>query len=99
MFALALAGTALLSVLHLKRGDFDRLDARQCAWFFIFVGGLAVISYLGGYGNGLNVLQHGIDLMLVVTLSLAVFWLAMETRLSDAEAATLVAKSAAGDPA
>lgn len=99
VFALALAGTALLSVLHLKRGDFDRLDARQCAWFFIFVGGLAVISYLGGYGNGLNVLQHGIDLMLVVTLSLAVFWVAMETRLSDAEAATLVAKSAAEDPA
>ena len=98
VFALALAGAVLLSALHLKRGDFARLDARQSAWFFIFVAGLAAISYLGGYGNGLNVLHHGIDLMLVATLSLAVFWLALETRLSDAEAGALVAKSLADDP-
>jgi hypothetical protein len=33
------------------------------------------------------------------TLSLAVFWLALETRLSDEEAGALVAKCSADDPA
>ena len=91
VFALALAGAALLAGLHAYRGDFDRLDIRQSAWFWLFVAGLALVSYTGNYGNGLGLLRHGLDMVIVAVLSLAVFWLALKTRLGDAETAAMLA--------
>jgi amino acid transporter len=95
VFALALAGALLMSLLHARRGDFGRLNARQSAWFWWFVGGLALVSYAGNYGHGLGLLRHGVDMALVTVLSLATFWLALRTRLSDAETAALFAAARA----
>ena len=84
----------------MARGDFGRLNARQSAWFWCFVGGLALVSYTGNYGHGLGLLRHGVDMALVTVLSLATFWLALRTRLPDAETAALFAAArAAGDAA
>ena len=63
--------------------------------FWLFVGGLALISYAGNYGNGLGLLRQGTDMALFTLLSLAVFWLAVGTRLSDEETAALIAQSPA----
>jgi amino acid transporter len=90
VFALALAGALLLAGLHAYRGDFDGLDVRQSAWFWLFVAGLALASYIGNYGNGLGLLRHGLDMVIVAVLSLAVFWLALNTRLGDAETAAML---------
>jgi amino acid transporter len=95
VFALALAGAVMLSLLHLHRGDFARLHARQSAWFWLFVSGLAVVSYTGNYGHGLGLLRHGADMAVVSVLSLAVYFLALKTRLDDAEAAGYVSEAAA----
>jgi amino acid transporter len=93
VFLLAGLGAAMLSLLHLHRGDFTTLHARQSGWFWLFVVGLAVASYVGNYGNGLGLLHHGLDMALVSAFSLAVYWLALRTRLSDAETAALGAAS------
>jgi amino acid transporter len=97
VFALALVGAASLSLLHLYRGDFSKLHARQSAWFWLFVGGLALVSYVGNYGHGLGLLHHGLDMIVVAVFSLAVFSIALITRLDDAEAAALLAAPASGD--
>lgn len=91
VFALAFAGALLLSLLHLYRGDFSRLHARQSLWFWIFVGGLAAVSFTGNYGNGLGLLHHGIDMVVVTVLSLVVFREAIRARLSNEETAMLFA--------
>ena len=99
VFALAAAGAALLSGLHLKRGDFARLHARQSLWFWVFVAGLAVISYAGNYGNGLKLLPHGLDMVLITLLSLGAFRLALKTRLCDADCAAMFARETGSVPA
>ena len=91
VFALAFAGALLLCLLHWKRGDFANLNLTEAAWFGLFVAGLAAISYLGNYGNGLKLLRHGSDLALVALLSLGVFWLALRTRLPAAKTKALIA--------
>ena len=53
--------------------------------------GLAVISYLGNYGNGLKVLPYGSDIALVSLLSLGVFWLAIKSKIDAAETRALLA--------
>ena len=97
VFALALAGAAMLSALHLRRGDFHALHARQSAWFWLFVAGLALISYTGNYGHGLGLVHHGVDMAIVGVFSLFVFFLALRTRLGDREAAALIATASARD--
>jgi len=97
VFALALAGALLLSLLHLHRGDFSTLHARQSAWFWIFLAGLGAISYAGNYGGGLGLLHHGADMVLVSALSLGVFWHAIRSRLSDRETAVLFADALGDD--
>jgi amino acid transporter len=91
VFGLALAGALLLSFLHWRRGDFPKLNARESAWFGLFVAGLAAISYLGNYGNGLKLLGHGSDMALVAILSLGVFRMAIRTRLRAAKTRALIA--------
>ncbi len=91
VFALAFAGALLLCLLHWKRGDFANLNLTEAAWFGLFVAGLAAISYLGNYGNGLKLLRHGSDLALVALLSLGVFWLALRRRLPAAKTKALIA--------
>jgi hypothetical protein len=86
----------MLSLLHLRRGDFGRLHARQSAWFWLFIAGLALVSYTGNYGHGLGLVHHGIDMALVTAFSLAVFRLALKTRLGDDEAAAFLEQASAG---
>ncbi len=91
VFGLALAGALLLSFLHWRRGDFSKLNVRESAWFGLFVAGLAAISYLGNYGNGLKLLGHGSDMALVAILSLGVFRMAIRTRLPATKTRALIA--------
>ncbi len=49
-------------------------------WF----AGLAVISLLGQYGDGLGVLPEGIDLLVVALFSLAIFFLGVRMALPKA---------------
>ncbi len=91
VFALAGTGAVLLSLLHLHRGDFRTLHARQSLWFWLFVAGLAAASHTGNYGNGLGLVGHGVDMAIVTVLALVTFWLAFRTRLSDAECHSLFA--------
>jgi amino acid transporter len=97
VFALAALGAAMLSLLHLYRGDFNRIDVRESGWFWIFIAGLALISWTGNYGNGLGLLHHGLDMALVALLSLACFRLSIGQRLSDAETARLLSRADAQD--
>jgi amino acid transporter len=57
------------------------LEARHVAWFWLYIAGLALISYTGNYGNGLGLLPHGIDLVLISLFSVIIFRMAVKLRL------------------
>jgi amino acid transporter len=90
VFALAIVGGALLIVRNWWNGEKERLDLKQSLWFWLFIDGLGVLSFLGNYGGGLGVLPKYGDLAIVSAFSLAVFWIAVRDRLADGEAAALV---------
>ena len=56
--------------------------------------GPAAISFLGNYGGGVGVIPKYVDLLVVSAFSLFVFWVAVRTRLTDAETAELVRTAA-----
>ena len=94
VFLLALVGGAALSLAcAIRKDQGERLHARASAWFWIYVAGLAVFSYLGNYGNGLGLFSHGIDIVLLTAFSLPVFWLAVKTRLPVEQAQALVTQA------
>ncbi|MEM9257344.1 MAG: APC family permease [Pseudomonadota bacterium] len=63
---------------------------RASMWMWPYYAGIAVISYLGNYGNGLAVLPQGLDLALIALLSLGTLWVAVRYRLSSDEVRTLM---------
>lgn len=94
VFLVLIAGALVLATKRALRTDRGQLlHARHAAWFGIFVAGLAAFSYLGNYGNGLGLLPHGIDLLLIAAFSLPVFWLGVKTRLPDKETEAFVSQA------
>jgi len=90
VFALAVLGGIGLLALRAWTGALDRLDLRQSLWFWLFIGGLAAISFLGNYGGGLGVLPKYGDLLIVGGFSLLVFRVAVNDRLPSSETEAMI---------
>ena len=58
--------------------DFDLINS---LWIFVFVIGVAIVSYLGNYNGGKKIIPFGWDLVIIALLSLVVFALAFVFRL------------------
>jgi amino acid transporter len=81
--AIALAVGFVLFIAAYLRGSIDknRLGLKALYWIAPYLIGLSVISYLGSYGGGLNVLPFGWDFLIIAIFSVAIFYLAVITRL------------------
>ncbi len=95
VFALALAGGALLIAVHYWTGEKEKLDLKQSLWFWLFINGLGVLSLVGNFGGGLGLLPKYGDLAIVGLFSLAVFFIAMRDRLPNSETQRLLNEAAA----
>jgi len=85
LFVAVLIGFALLPVYHLTGTELPPLDLRSGAtWMLPWLGGLALISYLGNYG-GRGVLTFGTAVPIIFVFSLAIYALAMWSRLGPEE--------------
>jgi hypothetical protein len=70
-------------------------SAGHAVWIAVWLAGHVVLGYVGRYGNGAkNLLPNWIDLVVVITFSLAIFYWAVSSTLSKDMAATAVAKDA-----
>jgi amino acid transporter len=70
----------------------EPLNLRESNWIWPYIFGLGLISYLGGYGKGLGLLSEGLAMAIIAILSLAIFALALNLRLPDEQARSLVSK-------
>jgi len=61
------------------------LQLKQGAWILIWFGGLAVISWLGTYGDGLGVLDEPTSAVALVVLSVVSYAVGQSIRLTTAE--------------
>ncbi len=75
-----------------ETGVRDRLYSSL--WMAPWLSGHVVIGSLGSYGDGYDVLPQWVDIGIVVAFSLAMFYLALHTTLTQEQAAAAVAKDA-----
>lgn len=59
----------------------ENFGARALLWLIPYLGGLVVISYLGSYGHGINVLTFGWDFLIIAVFTFIIFHLALYTQL------------------
>lgn len=62
------------------------LDFKSSLWLFVYFGGLAIISYFGGFGGGTDQLKFGMDFVVLGVLTAFTLFLATKYRVSDQEA-------------
>lgn len=84
-------GFVFLAAMRLSQQE-DRVPLywRASVWIWPYYVGIATISYLGNFGGGLAVLPSGVDLALIVALSLVTLWLAVRYSLSADEVRRLM---------
>lgn len=57
------------------------LDWKGASWLWPYLAGMALISYLGTFGDGAGIIPFGWDALVVAVFSLAIYALAMSVRL------------------
>lgn len=63
-----------------------KLDWHSSVWIWPYIAGLTLISYLGSFGGGKNILHFGWDLVVLAVFSTGILMLAKKFKLSSAEA-------------
>lgn len=59
-----------------------RLDWRGASWLWPYLGGMAVISYLGSFGGGRGIIAFGLwDTVVVAAFSVVIYLFALQVRL------------------
>jgi amino acid transporter len=85
LFVAILLGLVLLGVGRIAgRGEFPAMDWRAGSWVLPWLGGLAIISYLGAYGDGAaHKFGLGVGALLMLALSVVIYVAAYTVRLPD----------------
>ncbi|MBV54121.1 MAG: amino acid permease [Coxiellaceae bacterium] len=61
------------------------LNSRSALWLWPYFAGLTLISYLGSFGHGLDILHFGWDIITLFFFSVGIMWLATHLRLAPEE--------------
>jgi hypothetical protein len=84
LIAIAL-GFVLLAIAQATNRSEGSLEWRGASWLWPFLIGIAVISYLGSFGEGLGVIPFGWDVLVVSVFSIAIYAIAMSVCLTPEE--------------
>ncbi|MGA8115003.1 MAG: APC family permease [Actinocatenispora sp.] len=87
LFVAVALGYVLLGLHYLlsKGHQHPPLQVLSGSWMILWLAGLAVISYLGHYTGGIDVLKYGVGELVIAVFTLIVFMVAMKTRLKPAD--------------
>jgi len=64
-----------------KSTDHPKLSWLSAIWIWPYIGGLTLISYLGSFGGGKNILHFGWDLVVLAVFSVVIVYLARRFKL------------------
>lgn len=80
--ALAVGTVLLLSNRYFRKNN-PLIGLKALYWLIPYLGGLLILSYLGEYGGGRHLITFGWDFLIIAVFSVAIFILAIKTRLAD----------------
>jgi len=92
LLGLIFVGRVLFEVA-VRRADANRtdIDWRATSWIWPWLIGMTVISVLGRYGHGHNVLPDWVDLAVVIAFALGVFYYAVDLAMSKEQVQAAIA--------
>lgn len=73
LIALVIGFVVLMISLSRMSNNQRRLQVQQSWWLVPYVAGLGVLSYLGSFGTGKNILTFGYDFLVIAIFSLLIF--------------------------
>ncbi|MEU4230572.1 APC family permease [Nonomuraea sp. NPDC026600] len=103
LYVAVLIGYAVFVVTHPFIKDGPALELRSSSWFFPWLGGLALIGYLGDYpdqsqaAGNLGLIGFGWGFVVVLVWTAVIYGWAVRTRLSDAKVARMLASGFVGE--
>lgn len=89
-----LVGLAMFAIGAVNQRTGAQRFLRNSIWMAPWLGGMVVISAIGRYGGGRNMLPNWVDLAVVIGFSLVMFYWAVAQSLSQEASAREVAKDA-----
>ncbi len=93
MYLAGLIGFIVLFVYRAFQGaDKPILHWRNAWWLIPYFAGMAIISYLGSFGGGKEVITFGWDFVVLAVFSIVIFYFAVKARLPTKIAALQVAQ-------
>lgn len=88
LFLAMVLGLVLLGIQHATTGTRSRYDWKAGSWVWPWLGGLALLSYLGSYGGGRALISFGWGWPVMFGFSLVIYVWAMIVRLPDKDVTT-----------
>nr|WP_258571383.1 APC family permease [Flavimaribacter sediminis] len=95
LMLIGLAGVLYFLAQNMASNSREPLYLKHASWIIVYYPALAAISWLGNFGGGLGVLPRGVDTVILVVVSLAVFYLAERQLFPIAKARQLLAETKA----
>jgi len=93
LFVTIALGFVLLAVARATNRSDRPLEWRGPTWLWTYLIGMALISYLGAFSEGLGIIPFGWDVLVVVVFSIAIYALALSVRLTPEEVRRHVANA------
>jgi amino acid transporter len=86
LLALIFLGRVLFEIA-IRRADVTRtdIDWQATSWIWPWLIGMTVISVLGRYGHGHNVLPQWVDLVVVIAFSVGIYFYAITLAMSETQ--------------
>lgn len=80
LFIARLGGVAYYTIQHyMYQSKEQTMLWKHAYWVLAYLFGLGIISFLGNFGGGLGIINHGLDIILLVTFSLVITAIAIST--------------------
>ena len=83
---------SVLFIARMSKAGLSEMDIKPALWMIPYLGGMALISWLGSFGGGSGKLPFGWDIVVIAIFSTAIYIIAVKGCLSTKEYETYLAE-------